>query len=57
MGLAKSRVDIITQYQHGKFLSLYFFVLYYKKNKTFFPYCHDIQLHQCSWKLGKLEIV
>jgi hypothetical protein len=35
----KSRVDI-TQYQHGnvgKFLSLYFFVLYYKTNiKHFF---------------------
>jgi hypothetical protein len=34
--LTKSRVDI-TQCQHGKFLSLYFFVLYYKKNiKHFF---------------------
>ena len=37
--LAKSRVDI-TQCQHGnigKFLSLCFFVLYYKKNlKSFF---------------------
>jgi hypothetical protein len=56
--LAKSRVDI-TQCQHGnvgKFLSLYFFVLYYKKNiKHFFRI--DIQLYQHSWKLGKLEIV
>jgi hypothetical protein len=33
--LAKSRADI-TWCQHRKFLSLYFFVLYYKKNyKTF----------------------
>ena len=33
--LAKSRVHI-TQCQHGKFLSSYFFVLYYKKiYKTF----------------------
>jgi hypothetical protein len=39
-----------------KFLSLYFFVLYYKKNiKHFFRI--DIQLYQHSWKLGKLEIV
>ena len=39
--LAKSRVDI-TQCQHGnvgKFLSLYFFLQYYKTNiKHFFPY-------------------
>jgi hypothetical protein len=56
--LAKSRVDI-TQCQHGnvgKFLSLYFFVLYYKTNiKHFFRI--DIQLYQHLWKLGKLEIV
>jgi hypothetical protein len=57
--LAKSRVDI-TQCQHGnvgKFLSLCFFVLYYKTNiKHFFRI--DIQLYQHSrWKLGKLEIV
>jgi hypothetical protein len=56
--LAKSHVDI-TQCQHGnvgKFLSLCFFVLYYKTNiKHFFGI--DIQLYQHSWKLGKLEIV
>jgi hypothetical protein len=56
--LAKSRVDI-TQCQHGnvgKFLSLCFFVLYYKTNiKHFFSI--DIQLYQHSWKLGELEIV
>jgi hypothetical protein len=56
--LAKNRVDI-TQCQHGnagKFLSLYFVVLYYKTNiKHFFRI--DIQLYQHSWKLGKLEIV
>jgi hypothetical protein len=60
--LAKSRVDI-TQCQHvnvGKFLSLCFFVLYYKTNiKHFFRI--DIQLYlwlyQHSWKLGKREIV
>ena len=28
--MAKSRVDI-TQYQHKKIISLYFFMLYYKK--------------------------
>jgi hypothetical protein len=40
----------------GKFLSLCFFVLYYKTNiKHFFRV--DIQLYQHSWKLGKLEIV
>jgi hypothetical protein len=33
--LANSHVDI-TQCQHGTFLSLYFFVLYYKNNKIFF---------------------
>jgi hypothetical protein len=53
--LAKSRVDI-TQCQHGKFISLYFFVLYYKKNiKHFFRI--NIQLYQHWCKLGKLEIV
>jgi hypothetical protein len=52
--LAKSRVDI-TPCQHGKFLSLYFFVLYYKTNiKHFFRI--DIQLYQHKWKLGKWEI-
>ena len=56
--MAKSRVDI-TQCQHGNvgtFLSLCFFVLYYKTNiKHFFRI--DIQLYQHSWKLGKREIV
>jgi hypothetical protein len=52
--LAKSHIDI-TQSQHGKFIFLYFFVLYYKKNKTFFRI--DIYLYQHSWELGKLEIV
>jgi hypothetical protein len=56
--LAKRCVHI-TQCQHGnigKFLSLYFFVLYYKTNiKHFFRI--DIQLYQHSWKLGKLEIL
>jgi hypothetical protein len=55
--LAKSRVDI-TRCQHGnvgKFISLCFFVLYYKTNiKHFFRI--DIQLYQHSWKLGKLPI-
>ena len=44
--LAKSRVDI-TQCQHGnvgKFLSLCFFVLYYKTNIKHF-FCIDIQFH------------
>jgi hypothetical protein len=56
--LAKSRVDI-TQCQYGnvgKFLSLYFFVLYYKTNIKHF-FCIDIQLYQYSWKLGELEFV
>jgi hypothetical protein len=52
------RVDII-QCQHGnvgKFLSLCFFVLYYKTNtKQFFRI--DIQLYQHSWKLGELEVM
>ena len=43
--MAKSRIDI-TQCQHrnvGKFLSLYFFVLYYKTNiKHFFPYWYIV---------------
>jgi hypothetical protein len=56
--LAKSRVDI-TQCQHGhvgKFISLCFFVLYYKTNIKHFLRI-DIQLYQHSWKLWKLEIV
>ena len=57
--LAKSRVDITTLCQHGKFpatLLLKFFMLYYKRNiKHFFRI--DIQLYQHSWKLEKLEIV
>jgi hypothetical protein len=53
--LAKSRVDI-SHGNVGKFLSLCFFVLYYKTNiKHFFRI--DIQLYQHSWKLEKLEIV
>ena len=39
--LAKSRVGI-TQCQHGKFLSLYFFVLYLKKSTKHFPYWYTI---------------
>ena len=41
--LAKSRVDV-TQCQHGKFfsLTLYFFVLYYKKIYNIFPYGYTV---------------
>jgi hypothetical protein len=56
--LAKSRVDI-TQCQHGKvgkFISLYFFVLYYRTNiKHFFRI--DIQLYinaRGKWENSKL---
>jgi hypothetical protein len=54
--MAKSHFDI-TQCQHGTFISLYFFVLYYKKTKTFFPYWYTVIAYHHSWKLGKLEIV
>ena len=57
--LANSRVDI-TQRQHGKFLAALLlsslrYITYETSVKQFF--CIDIQLHQHSLKLEKLEIV
>jgi hypothetical protein len=52
--LAKSRVDI-TQCQHGKFISLYFFVLYYKKNiKHFSVLIYSYINTRGNWENSKL---
>jgi hypothetical protein len=52
--LAKPRVDII-KYQHGKFLSLYFFVLCYLTNIKHSPCWYTVISTRVE--LGKREIV